>query len=580
MSSSPAGAVVDPAVAARVATRVDQARELLAATVARREREVLRLTETGEPDDALVARTFTDFLRQADEMRRNGAALVVATAAGGDPVVGRMAVLDHEKDVVLVPWHAPVGQAHLLAPDRLLATEHPDGTIDLHRLTADDVALADTIRARMRAAAVRDRMSDPLATLTAEQGDVLSMVSATDGDVVLTGPPGSGKSAIVMVELARRLLSSDTPSHYRVLFVTGTTRLARRAEALTRLLGTASVTPVPQEHVLRFLGITDTATPAAGHQDGDLALPRALDRAFAARRDLLAGGGAVPHPLGRVPADEIDSVVRVRARAATQSYRDSQRALATAIATEYQQLVPGERSRDAADAAVAALRPALTPSRLVALATDGTTLPRPIKAAATAYARRLVDGAPRANQHDWDLVVVDEYQRLPDIVLALLRARTGTLLLSGDPLQSFAGADAADHLATTTQATLRTSLRLPAGIAAWIDRFWVGHGRPPPGIRSAVAGGILEEVEASDPAAVDDCVAAALAGADPGVTAVIAPAGLARTRDDWLDATEAVGLEWPHVVLVDPERTWREAGPAGVFIGASRAIDRLTVVAD
>lgn len=578
MSPTPSGATVDPAVATRVMARVDQARGLLAATIARREREVLRLTETGDPDDALVARSFTDFLRQADEMRRNGAALVVATGADGEPVVGRMAVLDPDKEVVLVPWHAPVGQAHLLAPDRLLATEHPDGTIDLHRLTADDVALADTIRARMRAAAVRDRMSDPLATLTAEQGEVLAMVSAANGDVVLTGPPGSGKSAIVMVELARRLLSSDTPSHYRVLFVTGTTRLARRAEALTRLLGTASVTPVPQEHVLRFLGITDLPTPAAGHDDGDLALPRALESTFAAHRDLLSRPEPVPHPLGQVPAGEIDSVLRVRARAATQSYRDSQRALAEAIATEYQQLVPGERSRQAAADAVVALRPALTPSGLVALATDGATLARPVKVAATAYARRLVDGAPRANQHDWDLVVVDEYQRLPDIVLALLRRRTPTLLLSGDPLQSFAGADAAGHLATSTQATLRTSLRLPSAIAAWIDRFWVDHDEVPPSIRSAVAGGNVEEVTAGRSGSLDDRVAAALAGDEPGAAAVIAASSLARTRDDWLDATEAVGLEWPHVVLVDPERTWHEDGPAGVFIGASRAIDRLTVV--
>lgn len=576
---APESVAVPPAVAARVSARVDVARELLAVTVARREREVLRLAETGDPNDALVARTFNDFLRQVDEMRRNGSALVVATGPDGDPVVGRHAVLDADKEVVLVPWHAPVGQRLLLGPDRLLAFEQPDGSIRLHQLAADEVALSREIRQRMRAAAVRDRMSDPLATLTAEQGEVLSTVTAVEGDVVLTGPPGSGKSAIVMVELARRLLSADVPSGFRVLFVTGTSRLARRATALTRLLGTASVTPVPQDQILRLLDVTDADTPPAGLDDGDMALPRALDRTFADLADRLGRDDPVPHPLGAAPAGDIDAVVSVRARAATQSYRDSHRGLVEALSSDYQQLIPGERSRATASAAVEALRPALTPTALVDRALAGRRLPRPLRAAATAYARRLVEGGARSNRHDWDLVVVDEYQRLPDIVLALLRRRAATVLLSGDPMQSFAGDDAAGHLATTTPASLRTSLRLPSAVADWIDRFWEDHGEVAPGIRTAVAGGRVGVV-ASDgdhDAVVADVLAVAQGPA--AATAVIAASSLARRREGWLDAAEAVGLEWPHVVLVDPERIWAEDGPAGVFIGASRAIDELTVIA-
>ncbi|MBY5161141.1 AAA family ATPase [Salsipaludibacter albus] len=562
---STAGAEVAPGVVARVEERIAAARELLSATVARREEAVGRLVETGDPDDALVARTFNDFLLQVDEMRTNGSALVVATGADGDPVVGRMAVLDPDKEVVLVPWHAPAGQRHLLAPDRLLATEHPDGSVALHRLTADDTALADTIRARMRAAAVQDRMSDPLATLTEEQGRALATITAAPGDVVLTGPPGSGKSAIVMVELARRMLSADLPSRHRVLFVTGTTRLARRAEALTRLLGTASVVPVPQSRILAHLGVSDEVTPPASADDGDLALPRALDAAFAARRDLLASDRPVPHPLGQVPADEIASVLAVRARAATQSYRDSSRALAAAVVEEYQQLVPGESSRRAAEAACQSLRPATTPTDLLRAVGASTGLARPIRAAATAYARRLLDGSPRTDRADWDLVVVDEYQRLPDVVLALLRRRATTVLLSGDPLQSFAGGDAAAWLGDAEAVSLSTSLRLPSSIAAWIDAFWADHGQPPPEVRSAAAGGAVHRV--------DDLP-------DDPEAAVIAPVSRIdrASGSDWLDPAEAVGLEWPHVVVVAPEEIWREHGPAGLFIAASRAIDHLTVV--
>ncbi|HKJ55720.1 MAG TPA: hypothetical protein VJ978_07005, partial [Nitriliruptoraceae bacterium] len=196
-------AQVPDRVVAAVAETVRTARRLLAATIARREQAVKDLVATRDPDDALVARTFHDFLLQTDEIRRSGSALVVATGPDGDPVVGRMAVFTDDHDTVLVPWHAPVGQAQLVAPDRLMVTEHDDGSVTLHALAADDVALAKRIRAQMRAAAVVDRMSDPLATLTREQGDVLSTITRADGDVVLTGPPGSGKSAIVMVELAR-----------------------------------------------------------------------------------------------------------------------------------------------------------------------------------------------------------------------------------------------------------------------------------------------------------------------------------------------------------------------------------------
>ncbi len=563
---------VSPTIVAAVGDTVRTARRLLAATVARREQAVKDLIATRDPDDALVARTFHDFLLQTDEIRRSGSALVVATGSGGDPVVGRMAVFTQDHDTVLVPWHAPVGQAQLVAPDRLMVTEHPDGSVTLHALAADDVALAARIRAQMRAAAVVDRMSDPLATLTREQGDVLGTITRADGDVVLTGPPGSGKSAIVMVELARRLLSSDTPASFRVVFVTGTDRLARRAEALTRLLGTASVTPVPQDRVLQFLGIIDHATPPAASTDGDLALPRAIAAAFARVRGRLASDMEVAHPLGSVPADEIDAVHTVRARSATQSYRDSAVDLEQALAREYQRIIPGQRSRDAAAAAAQALRPRLTPTALVAAARNLEpglpTLPRPIKAAATALARQLLEESPHTTRPSWDLVVVDEYQRLPDVVLALLRRRAATVLLSGDPLQSFAGGDVAHHLRRTTAVELRTSLRMPVAVAAWVDAQWAARGWTPPRVACAAAGGTVEEVTTMPEGLVGD----------PAVQ-VIAAASVAADHDDWLDPAEAVGLEWPRVVLVEPDAIVADHGAAGLFIAATRAIDTLTVVA-
>lgn len=562
---------VSPTIVAAVSETVTTARRLLAATVTRREQAIKDLVATRDSDDALVARTFHDFLLQTDEIRRSGAALAVAAGPDGDPVVGRMAVFNADHDTILVPWHAPVGQAQLVAPDRLMVTEHPDGGVTLHALAADDVALAKRIRAQMRAAAVVGRMSDPLATLTQEQGEVLGTITRADGDVVLTGPPGSGKSAIVMVELARRLLSSDTPSTFRVMFVTGTDRLARRAEALTRLLGTASVTPVPQDRVLQFLGIIDQVTPAAADTDGELALPRAITATFDGVRGRLATGMEVAHPLGPVSADDIDAVQTVRARAATQSYRDSAADLQRALADEYVRIIPGQRSIAAAASAAESLRPRLTATTLVAAARAAhsglPSMPRPIKAAATALARQLLEESPHTTRPSWDLVVVDEYQRLPDVVVALLRRRAATVLLSGDPLQSFAGGDVAHHLRRTTAVSLRTSLRMPVAVANWIDAQWAARGWNPPQVVCAAAGGQVEET----PTMPD-------IGDDPAVQ-VIAAGSRASAHPEWLDPAEAVGLEWPRVVLVDPDAIVDQHGAAGLFIAATRAIDTLTVVA-
>lgn len=88
---------VSATTVAAVAKTVVTARRLLASMVARREAAVRALTATGDPDDALAARAFNDFLLQADEVRRSGAALVVATGPDGQPVVGRMAVFDGDR---------------------------------------------------------------------------------------------------------------------------------------------------------------------------------------------------------------------------------------------------------------------------------------------------------------------------------------------------------------------------------------------------------------------------------------------------------------------------------------------------
>lgn len=563
--SATAAGDVPASVRSRIEALRSRAQVSLAAAVARRERAYRELVTSPDPVDQAIARVYRDFLVQVEQVERSEATMLLAAGADGGTVVGRIAVFDDNRDLLVVPWHAPEGQRLLTARERLLVSERGRGPLSIHRLTADAAALAERIRHGMRGAARREEMSDPLATLTTEQGDALEAIASADKEVVLTGPPGSGKSAIVLVELARRVLSHPEPHTLRVLFVTGTPRLAQRADVLGRLLGVASITPVPQAALARRLGIGDGPAPIAGQHPGadGAEIPQAIEVAFEEARARLGSSELVPHPLGRVEPDELSAVRSWRARETTTAYALVARSLRADLVAEYERLLPGPTSIAAAEAAADQLRPSLTPTELVRLALPGRTLPPPLRRAATAVARMLLDTAPRQDTARWDLVVVDEYQRLPGLLLWLLRRSAGALLLSGDPHQSFTDEDVRGGERAKAVA-LTTSLRLPATIATWIDDTWRGHGLTPPGIDSAAAGGTVRTVPG--------------AAANPApTTQVIAPASLAKNRDGWLGPLDALGLEWSEVVLVQPEMLLAEHGAPGLFVAATRAIDTLTL---
>jgi hypothetical protein len=533
--------------------------------VERRERAYTALVSSPDPVDQAIARVYRDFLVQVEQVQRSDAAMLLAADVEGRTVVGRVAVFDDDRELLIVPWHSPEGQRYLTARERLLLTERDEGPLMVHRLTADARALAERIRHGMRSAAEREEMSDPLSTLTTEQGAALEAIAAAPTEVVLTGPPGSGKSAIVLVELARRVLSHPEPHTLRVLFVTGSSRLAQRAEVLGRLLGVASITPVPQTVLPRVLGVSDDPAPIAGQHPGVDGghVPQAIEDHFEVLRAGLARPEPIPHPLGLVDPAEVAAVRSWRAREGTIAYSVVARRLRQELVAEYEEILPGPSAVACAEAASDQLRPVLTPSELVGRALRGMRLPRPLRSAATACARSLLETPSRRSAATWDLVVVDEYQRLPGLLLWLLRRSSHELLLSGDPHQSFTDEDV-QGAGESTAVSLATSLRLPATIGAWIDDLWRAHDLPPPGIRSAADGGTVRSVRG------------AADRADPGVQ-VIAPASLAVGREGWLSPLDALGLEWAEVVLVEPEMLLAEHGPPGLFVAATRAIDTLTI---
>lgn len=565
MSAGEADVDVAPAVVARIERRRAAARVSLADAVARRERAYRELVSSPDPTDQAIARVYRDFLVQVEQVQRSDSAMLLAADTEGGTVVGRVAAFDEERELLVVPWHAPEGQRYLTCRERLLITERGDEPLAVHRLTAEASALAERIRHGMRDAAAREEMSDPLSTLTTEQGEALETLASAKDEVILTGPPGSGKSAIVLVELARRVLTHPDPHTLRVLFVTGTPRLAQRAEVLGRLLGVASITPVPQAELSRVLGVSDAITPIAGNHPGSdgADIPRAIEQHLEGLRARLQREGRIPHPLGSIDPEQVAAVRAWRAREATTAYAKVTRGLRTDLVAEYEALVPGPATVARAEAAADHLRPAVTPTELVREALGEHRLPRPLQRAATALARSLLETPPRRSSATWDLVVVDEYQRLPGLLLWLLRRATGELLLSGDPHQSFTRDDVRG-IAPETAVSLVTSLRLPANISAWIDGFWQQQGLSPPEIRSAATGGLVREVSGAASEVV------------PGAQ-VIAPASLSVSQDGWLSPLEALGLEWSEVVLAEPERMLDEHGPPGLFIAATRAIDTLTI---
>jgi hypothetical protein len=81
--------------------------------------------------------------------------------AGAPPSGSRC---DDDRELLVIPWHAPEGQRLLTARERLLISEHGTGPLSVHRLSADAHGLAERIRHGMRSAARHEEMSGRLST--------------------------------------------------------------------------------------------------------------------------------------------------------------------------------------------------------------------------------------------------------------------------------------------------------------------------------------------------------------------------------------------------------------------------------
>jgi hypothetical protein len=111
-----------------------------------------------------------------------------------------------------------------------------------------------------------------------------------------------------------------------------------------------------------------------------------------------------------------------------------------ALRSDYAAIVGPERAEPFVAGVLERLRPILKPDDLVRTAVGrGAALQRPLRVIAREVARLLLEASP-ARRPTWDLVVVDEYQRVPPAALGLLGLRSRRMLLSGDPRQGFGSA--------------------------------------------------------------------------------------------------------------------------------------------
>jgi DNA helicase IV len=215
-------------------------------------------------------------------------------------------------------------------------------------------------------------------------------------------------------------------------------------------------------------------------------------------------------------------------------------------------------------------------------------------------ARTLVDGPPRAYGH----VIVDEAQDLSPMQLLTIsrRAVDGSLTMLGDVAQATgpvvygAWQELEPYLPEDVEVTieeLRHAYRVPAEIMELalplLDRIAPDMERP---LAYRRGGGAPRRVKAAESDLVATALreAAALAEQD-GLLAVIAPrsvVGSLPSGDAFdelsvpvLTAREAKGLEFDHVVVVEPALIAEEGGEAGLrhlYVALTRPTKTLVVV--
>src|SRR5579859_3981989 len=556
--------------------------------------------------------------------------------------VGRRWIHEDDQSIVVVNWQAPAARPFYTAtpfvPQRVsrrrrfrtdgrklldIADETLGGTIGDEPRSLGDFLLEELERSR------DERMRDIVETIQADQYRLIA--HETDGVLVVQGGPGTGKTAVGLHRASWLLFTHALRLRREGVLVVGPNRtFIEYVSHVLPSLGEASV-------VQRAIGDLREGTepegrdpPEVERRKGDADMAERLREAVWSHRhepgedfEAMLGMNYIRVPLARVreiaeeAGDDAPSWDAARERLRMGLLRTFYRAYTDKLGAA------GMRSFDELEKAltrggylkrfVDAILPPLVPERVVVEALGLPRRPKRWTEADVALLDELdelIRGRPKSFGH----VIVDEAQDLTPMQLRMIARRTaaGWATLLGDIAQS-TGPIAYErwdellaHLPVESADVeeLVLAYRVPAEIMELalplLPRI-APHARPPEAYRQGgEAPRFLRDADVPHRAAEE----AVLLDAGEGSVAVIAPLALvpvvrelltralvdveASTVEDLapavrvLDAREAKGLEFDHVVLAEPAAIVAEVervqGWRHLYVALTRATKTLTVV--
>jgi DNA helicase IV len=561
---------------------------------------------------------------------------------GDNLYVGRRWIHEDDQSIVVVNWQAPAARPFYTAtpvvPQRVqrrrrfrtegrrlldIADETLGGTVGDEPRSLGDFLLEELERSR------DERMRDIVETIQADQYRLIAHES--EGVLVVQGGPGTGKTAVGLHRASWLLFTHARRLRREGVLVVGPNRTF--IEYVSHVLPSLGETSVVQ----RAIGdLREGSTPEARddanveRRKGDADMAETLRRTVEAHRrepqqqlEAMLGMNYVRVPLAHVreiaeeawhDAPSWDAArERLRMGLLRAFYRAYSDKLGAAGMRTFEELEKALAKGGYLKGFVDAILPPLVPERVLVEALGLPRRPKQWSHADVALLDELdelIRGRPKAFGH----VIVDEAQDLTPMQLRMVarRASGGWLTLLGDIAQSTGPVayerwdELLQHLPgeTADVEELVLAYRVPSEIMELalplLPRI-APHARPPEAYRK---GGepprFLRTSEVAHHAAEE----AVLLDAGEGSVAVIAPLALlpevrerleralvdvdASTVEDLapavrvLDAREAKGLEFDHVVLAEPATMVEEVegvqGWRHLYVALTRATKTLTLV--
>jgi DNA helicase IV len=561
---------------------------------------------------------------------------------GDNLYVGRRWIHDDDQSLVVVNWQAPAARpfytATPIAPQHVerrrrfrtdgrrlleIADETLGGTAGGEPRSLGDFLLEELERSR------DERMRDIVETIQADQYRLIT--HETDGVLVVQGGPGTGKTAVGLHRASWLLFTHAQRLRREGVLVVGPNRTF--IEYVSHVLPSLGETSVVQRAIgdLREGAVPEGRDkPAVEREKGDAAMADRLREAVEAHRrvparelEAMLGMNYVRVPLAQVReiADEAWEGApswdarreRLRMGLLRAFYRAYSDKLGASAMRSFEELEKVLGKGGYLKRFVDEILPPLAPERVLVEALGLPRRPKRWTEADVALLDELdelIRGRPKAFGH----VIVDEAQDLTPMQLRMVarRASAGWLTLLGDIAQSTGSVayerwdELVAHLPAETADVeeLVLAYRVPAEIMELalplLPRI-APQARPPKAYRR---GGEPPRFVRDENVAYRSAEEAVLLDAGEGSVAVIAPLELvpairgllerslvavdASTVEELapavrvLDAREAKGLEFDHVVLAEPAAVVGEVegvqGWRHLYVALTRATKTLTVV--